>query len=144
MKQAIEQFPKPWAAVSGTKVRVTASQASPVYFAAMFAWTMSAMSAAMCAIVRWPLGSPHWFVFVKALLLLAGAVSCALVLTTRHVERRGGSYALVPVATLAVIFLPCLTWPIGAAADVVIYPILLGLAAAGIGQTVTAVRASRN
>src|SRR5439155_1208620 len=48
MKQAIEQFPKPWAAVSGTDDRVTASQASPVYFAAMFAWTMSAIA---CGIV---------------------------------------------------------------------------------------------
>ena len=109
----------------------------------MFAWAMSAMLAAMCAIVRWPLGGPPGFVFVKAFLLLAGAISCALILTTRRVER-GGSYAAVPVATLAVIFLPCLVWLVGSAADVVIDPILLGLSAAGLGQAVTVVRAARN
>jgi hypothetical protein len=98
----------------------------------------------MCAIVRWPLGSPHWFVFVEAFLLLAGAISCALILTIRRVEQRGGSYAAVPVATLAVIFLPCLAWLVGSAADVVIDPILLGISAAGLGQTVMAVRAARH
>jgi hypothetical protein len=142
--QAIEQFAKPWAPVSAAGETVTASPASPIYFAAIFAWTMSAVSAAMCAIVRWPLGSPHWFVFVKAFLLLAGAISCALILTIRRVEQRGGSYAVVPVATLAVIFLPCLAWLVGSAADVVAYPILLGLAAAGLGQTVMTVRAARH
>jgi hypothetical protein len=142
--QAIERFAKPWAPVSEAGETVTASPASPIYFAAIFAWTMSAVSAAMCAIVRWPLGSPHWFVFVKASLLLAGAISCALILTIRRVEQRGGSYAVVPVATLAVMFLPCLAWVIGSAADVVAYPILLGLFAAGLGQTVMAVRAARN
>ena len=50
----------------------------------------------------------------------------------------------MPVATLAVMFLPCLAWLVGAAADVVAYPILFGLSAAGLGQAVMAVRAARN
>jgi hypothetical protein len=91
----------------------------------------------MCAIVRWPLGSPHWFVFVKAFLLL-GAVISAAILTVGRVERRGGSYALVLMSVLAVMFLPCLVWPFGRAVDLVVYPLLLGLFATGIAQTVAA------
>ena len=138
---AAEKFLRPLAAASQP---IIASPSIPIFFAAIFAWTMSAVSAGMCAIVRWPLEGPHGFVFVKAFLLLAGATSCAMILTIRRVEQGGGSYAVVPVATLAVLFLPCLAWLIGSAADIVAYPILLGLFAAGIRQTVIAVRARRN
>jgi hypothetical protein len=113
-----------------------ASQSSPVYFAAIFGWTMSAVIAAMCAIVRMPLGSPHWFVFVKAFLLAAAIISCATVLTVRRVEQRRSGYAPVLLSALAVIFLPCLVWLIGRATDVVAYPLLLGVVAIGVRQAV--------
>jgi hypothetical protein len=119
-------------------VRRAASQSSPIYFAAIFGWTMSAVSAAMCAIVRMPLGSPHWLVFAKAWLLAAAIISCATVLTVWCVERRRSGYALVLVPTLAVIFLPCLAWLIGRATDIVAYPLLLGLVAIGVRQVVAA------
>ena len=63
----------------------------------------------MGAIVRWPLGSPHWFVFVKAFLLPGAVIACAMLLAVRHVER-GGAYGALLVSTIAVIFLPCLAW----------------------------------
>ena len=118
----------------------TPQQLSPIYFAVIFGWTMSAVSATMCAVVRWPLGSPHWFVFVKAFLLLASVISCAATLVVWRVEGRGGSYATVLVSTLAVIFLPCLAWLMGSAADSVTYPVLLGLLAVGARPAVAAVR----
>ena len=118
----------------------TPQQLSPIYFAVIFGWTMSAVSATMCAVVRWPLGSPHWFVFVKAFLLLASVISCAATLVVWRVEGRGGSYATVLVSTLAVIFLPCLAWLMGSAADLVTYPVLLGLLAVGARPAVAAVR----
>lgn len=113
---------------------------SPIYFAAIFGWTMMAMSAAMVAIVRWPLGGPHWLVLVKALLLPAAFIACATLLAVRHVER-GGAYAALLGSTIAVIFLPCLAWLNGLLADVVIYPVFVGLLAAGILQTASAARA---
>lgn len=115
----------------------SASQSSPVYFAAIFGWTMSAVSAALCAIVRMPLGSPHWFDFVKAYLLAAAIISCATVLTVRCVDQRRSGYAPVLLSTLAVIFVPCLAWLIGRATDVVVYPVLVGLVAIGVRQVVT-------
>ena len=99
---------------------------------------MSAVSAAMCAIVRMPLGSPHWFVFVKAFLLTAAIISCATVLTVRCVEQRRSGYAPVLVSTLAVIFLPCLARLTGPAIDIVAYPLLLGLVAIGVRQVAAA------
>jgi hypothetical protein len=116
-------------------VLLAKQQSSPIYFAAMFCWTMSAVMAVMAAIVRWPLGSPHWFVYGKAFLLLGALISCATLLTVRRVER-GGSCAALLVSTLAVIFLPCLAWLIGPSADIVTYPVLLGLQAAGVWQVV--------
>jgi hypothetical protein len=113
---------------------------SPIYFAAIFGWTMMAVSTAMVAIVRWPLGSPHWFVFAKALLLPGAFIACATLLTVRHVER-GGAYGVLLGSMIAVIFLPCLAWLNGLLADVVIYPVFVGLLAAGILQTVSAARA---
>ena len=102
-------------------------------------WTMAAVSAVMVAIVRWPLGSPHWFVFVKAFLLLGAVIACATLFTVRHVER-GGAYAALLVSTLAVIFLPCVAWLNGHLADVVTYPLFVGLLVAGIAQTASAMR----
>ncbi len=90
-----------------------------------------------------PLGSPHWFVFAKAFLLLGAFISCATLLTVWRVER-GGSCAALLGSTLAVIFLPCLAWLIGPAADIVTYPVLLGLQAAGVWQVASAVRAPGN
>ena len=101
---------------------------------------MSGASAAMCAIVRMPLGSPHWFVFVKAFLLLGAVISCAVVLTVRRVEERDGAYAPVLMSTLAVMFLPCSAWLIGPAADIVAYPVLLGLFAVGVRSAIAASR----
>ena len=86
----------------------------------------------MCAVVRWPLGSPGWIVFVKAFLLLGAAISCALISAAWRSEQGKGTYATMFVATVAVFFLPCLTWLIGAAADIATYPLLIGLLAAGI------------
>jgi hypothetical protein len=124
----------------GQAVPHVASPSSPVYFAAIFGWTMSAVAAAMCAIVRMPLGSPHGFVFVKAWLLAAAIISCATVLTVWRVEQRRGGYSPVLLSTLAVIFLPCLAWLIGRATDVVAYPLLIGLVAIGVRQVVAARR----
>ncbi|WP_439409375.1 hypothetical protein ACNJX9_14790 [Bradyrhizobium sp. DASA03076] len=111
---------------------------SPIYFSAVFGWSMSAVSAVMCAVVRMPLGGPHWSVFVKAFLLAAAIISCATVLTIRCVEQRRSGYAPVLLSTLAVIFLPCLAWLIGAATDIVAYPLLLGLVAFGARQVIAA------
>jgi hypothetical protein len=116
-------------------------QPSPIYFAAIFCWTMTAVSAVMGAIVRWPLGSPHWLVFVKAFLLPGAVIACATLLTVRHVER-GGAYGALLVSTVAVMFLPCLAWLNGPLADVVTYPLFFGLLAAGISQTASAARAA--
>lgn len=99
---------------------------------------MSVVSAAMGAIVRMPLGSPHWFVFAKACLLAGAIISCATVLTVWRVEQRRSGYAPVLVSALAVIFLPCLAWLIGRATDIVAYPLLLGLVAIGARQIVAA------
>ncbi|UPK02095.1 hypothetical protein [Bradyrhizobium sp. 170] len=100
---------------------------------------MTAVSAVMVAIVRWPLGSPHWFVFVKAFLLPCAVIACATLLTVRHVER-GGAYSALLISTVAVIFLPCLAWLNGPLADVVTYPLFIGLLAAGISHTAWAMR----
>ena len=102
---------------------------------------MAAVSAVMVAIVRWPLGSPHWFVFVKAFLLPGAVIACATLFTVRHVER-GGAYSALLVSTIAVIFLPCLAWLNGPLADVVTYPLFVGLLVAGIAQTASAMRAA--
>jgi hypothetical protein len=102
---------------------------------------MAAVSAVMLGIVRWPLGSPHWFVFVKAFLLLGAVIACATLATVRHVER-GGAYAALLVSTLAVIFLPCVAWLNGHLADAITYPLFVGLLVAGITQTASAMRGS--
>ncbi|MBR1174204.1 hypothetical protein JQ617_09580 [Bradyrhizobium sp. KB893862 SZCCT0404] len=116
-----------------------APTSSPIYFAAIFGWTMSAVSAVICAVVRMPLGSPHWFAFIKAFLLAAAIISCATVLTVRCVEQRRSGYAPVLLSMLAVMFLPCFAWLIGAAAtDIVAYPLLFGLIAIGVRQVVAA------
>jgi hypothetical protein len=143
--QATEQSPRQWLRESGRgqAAPLATQQSSPIYFAAMFSWTMSAVMAVMGAIVRWPLGNPYWFVYVKAFLLLGALISCATLLTVRRVES-GGSCATLLVATLAVIFLPCLAWLIGPAADIVTYPVLLGLQAAGVWQVVSIARTSGN
>lgn len=112
----------------------------PVQFVALFALTMSAVSAMICAIVRGPLGGPDLLAFAKAFLSL-GAVVSAVTLMCAVVERRGGSYASVLMAGLAVLFLPCLALPLGRAADLVIDPVLLALLAFGILQTALAARA---
>ncbi|EJN12806.1 hypothetical protein PMI42_03812 [Bradyrhizobium sp. YR681] len=117
------------------------SGVGPVQFVTIFALTMSAVSAVTCTVVRGPLGGPHWLAFAKAFLLLAAMVS-AVILTLSLVERHGRSYAVVPMAALATLFLPCLVVPLGWAADLLIDPILLALAFAGIRQTVLGARAS--
>ena len=132
---ALRSFEAPALKLDEDRSSVT-PPSSPVYFAAIFGWTMSAVSAAMCAIVRAPFGSPDWFVFVKGFLLAAGIISCATVLTVRCVEQRRSGYALVLVSALAVIFLPCLARLIGAATDILAYPLLLGLAAVGVREVV--------
>ncbi|MGY3074692.1 hypothetical protein ACVWZZ_001063 [Bradyrhizobium sp. LM6.10] len=110
--------------------------AAAIGFAAVFICTMSATSAAICAIVRWPLGSLHWLVFVKAFLLLAAAVSCVLVLTVRRQKRHAGAV----LGVIATIFLPCLAWLDRTLADVVIYPILLGLIFLGLQHSAVIAR----
>ena len=100
---------------------------------------MAAVSAAMVGIVRWPLGSPHGFVFIKAFLLPGAVIACATLLSVRCVER-GGAYAALIVSTLAVIFLPCVAWLNGHFADAITYPLFVGLLVAGIAQTVSAMR----
>jgi hypothetical protein len=127
-------------AVRSPTQHLAARQPSPIYFAAIFCWTMTAVSAAMVAVVRWPLGTPHWFALVKAILLPCAVIACATLFTVRHVER-GGAYSLLLVSTVAVIFLPCLAWLGVALADIVIYPLFLGLLVAGILQTASAARA---
>lgn len=130
-------FEAPASKLGGDESHVTPTS-SPIYFSATFGWSMSAVSAVMCAVVRTPLGGPHWFVFVKAFLLAAAIISCATVLTVRCVEQRRSGYAPVLLSTLAVIFLPCLAWLIGEAADIVAYPLLLGLVAIGVRQVIAA------
>ncbi|MCA1529354.1 MULTISPECIES: hypothetical protein [Bradyrhizobium] len=130
-------FGAPPSKLGGDESHVTLTS-SPIYFSAIFGWTMSAVSAVICAVVRMPLGGPDWFVFVKAFLLAAAIISCATLLTVRFVEQRRSGYAPVLLFTLAVIFLPCLAWLIGAATDIVAYPLLLGLVAIGVRQVVAA------
>lgn len=139
--QAAEDLLNPWfpAFAAARPGPTLDSRAGPVQFATIFALTMSAVSAVTCAIVRGPLGGPGWLVFAKAFLLLAATVS-AVVLTLVSVERNGRSYAGVPVAALAVLFLPCLAVPLGRAADLLIDPLLLALAVAGIRETVIGAR----
>ena len=73
---------------------------------------------------------------------MPGAViACATLFTVRHVER-GGAYGALLVSTIAVIFLPCLAWLNGHLADVVTYPLFVGLLVAGIAQTASAMRAA--
>jgi hypothetical protein len=139
--QVFEQSSRPGLAGSarGRARPPVTHQPSPIYFAAIFGWTMAAVSAVMIAIVRWPMGSPHWFVFVKAFLLPGAVIACATLFTVRHVER-GGAYSALLVSTIAVIFLPCLAWVNGSLADVVIYPLFVGLLVAGLARTVSAMR----
>lgn len=125
-------------------VQPATGQSGPIYFAAIFGWTMSAVSAAMCALVRMPLGGPHWFVFVKAFLLLAAIISCAVVLIGKRAQEGDAAYAPVLMSMLAVIFLPGLAWLIGPAADIVAYPVLLGLFAVGVRMAVAASRMPSN
>jgi hypothetical protein len=141
--QATEQLSPRWLAKSAPRPTqpLATRQPSPIYFAAIFCWTMTAVSAVMGAIVRWPLGSPHWLIFVKALLLPCAVIACATLFTVQHVER-GGAYGALLVSTIAVMFLPCLAWLNGPLADVVTYPLFLGLLAAGISQTASAARAA--
>src|SRR4051794_8718390 len=63
--QATEQSSPRWLAKSVADLAqpFATDRPSPIYFAAIFCWTMTAVSAVMVTIVRWPLGSPHWFVF---------------------------------------------------------------------------------
>ncbi|KJC34271.1 hypothetical protein UB31_39510 [Bradyrhizobium sp. LTSP849] len=91
---------------------------------------MSATSAIACAVVRWPLGSPHWFAFVKAFLLLAAAVSCLPTLSFRR--HHGTSHAGVVLTIIAIIFLPCLVLFSRAFADLIAYPVLLGMLFLGV------------
>lgn len=114
-------------------------QPSPIYFAAIFCWTMTAVSAALVIIVRWPMASPHWFVFVKAALLPSAVIACATLFTVRHVER-GGAYGALLVSTVAVMFLPCLAWLNRPLADLITWPLLVALLAAGIAQTISVAR----
>ncbi|MCK1640751.1 hypothetical protein IVA95_24980 [Bradyrhizobium sp. 157] len=141
--QATEQSSRRLLAKSAadSKQRFATDRPSPIYFAAIFGWTMAAVSAALLAIVRWPLGSPHWFVFVKAFLLLGAVIGCATLFTVRHVER-GGTVAALLVATIAVIFLPTLAWLNGPLADAITYPLFIALLVAGIAQTASAMRAA--
>jgi len=141
--QASERPSQSWPGESapGPTQPLAAGQPSPIYFAAILCWTMTAVSAAMVTIVRLPLGSPHWFVFAKAFLLPCAVIACAMLFTTRHVER-GGAYSALLVSTVAVIFLPCLARLNGPLADVVTYPLFLGLLAAAILQTASAMRAA--
>ena len=88
----------------------------------------------MCAVVRGPLGSPGSLVLAKAFLLLAATISAAVISTVWRAEQRRDSNTAMFLSTLAVLFVPCLAWLIGSAADVVTYPLLLGLFATGIWQ----------
>ncbi|MET4746702.1 hypothetical protein ABIB08_001033 [Bradyrhizobium sp. RT11b] len=113
-------------------------EANSICFAAIFTWAMSATSAIACAIVRWPLGSPHWFAFVKAFLLLAAAVSCLPALSSRR--HHGTSHARVVLSVIAIIFLPCLAWFGRAFADIIAYPVLLGMVFLGLQRAAGVVR----
>jgi hypothetical protein len=114
--------------------RVSSGSAS-ICFAAIFACTMSATSAAICAIVRGPFGSPHWFVFVKAFLLLAAAVSCVPALAEGRRQHLAGNAGVV-LGVITIIFLPCLAWLDRALADVLIYPVLFGVVFVGVRRLV--------
>lgn len=139
--QATEELPRSRLAGSSSgRKPLGDDRPSPIYFAAIFGWTMMAVCAVMVAIVRWPLGGPHWLILAKALLLPGAFIACATLFTVRHVER-GGAYTALLGSAIAVIFLPCLAWLNGLLADVVIYPVFVGLLAAGILQTVSAMRA---
>ncbi|MCK1483025.1 MULTISPECIES: hypothetical protein [unclassified Bradyrhizobium] len=116
------------------------SEAAAICFAAIFTCVMSATSAMACAIVRLPLGSPHWFVFVKSFLLLAGAVSCLMVLTSHRRHQLRTSHAKVVLSAIAIIFLPCLAWFGPVFADIIVYPILLGTIFLGLQRTIVVVR----
>lgn len=141
--QASEQLSRPGLAepTPGRALPLVTHRPSPIFFAAIFGWTMAAVAAVMVAIVRWPLGSPHWFVFIKAFLLPGAVIACATLFTVRHAER-GGAYSALLVSTMAVIFLPCLAWLNGPLADAVTYPLFVGLLAAGLVQTASAMRAA--
>lgn len=139
--QTAENLLNPWfPSFAAARQNPPADSPSPIQFVTIFALTMSAVSAMTCAIVRGPLGGPHWLAFAKAFLLLGGIVS-AVTLVLAVVERRGGSYAGVLMAGLAVLFLPCLALPLGRAADLVIDPVLLVLLVFGIRQTALTARA---
>ena len=97
----------------------------------------------MCAVVRWPLGSPGSLVLAKAFLLLGAAISCAVISTVWRAQQRRDSHTAIFLSTLAVLFLPCTAWLIGSAADVVTYPLLLGLFVAGIWQVFVSGRGIR-
>src|SRR5262249_31102511 len=114
----------------------------PLHFALTAAWTMSAILAAMGLMVRAPLGGPGVFPFAKAFLLL-GAVVSAQMWALLRLEERGGSCARVWASMLAVLTLPCVAFPIGPLANVVIYPILVGLFAVGGILIVAAARHMR-
>jgi hypothetical protein len=141
--QATEQSSRRWLAKSASDLAqpLASARPSPIYFAAVFCWTMAAVSAVMVTIVRWPLGSPHWFAFAKAFLLLGAIIACATLFTVRYVER-GGAYAALLVSTLAVIFLPCVARLNVHLADAITYPLFVGLLVAGIAQTASAMRGS--
>jgi hypothetical protein len=112
---------------------------NPIYFAAIFASTMAAVAAAMGTMVRLPLGGPGSLVFIKAFLMLGAVISTAILALART-ERRDGSHAPVLISMIVVLFLPCLAWPLGRAAEFVIDPVLIALCVAGALRTVAATR----
>jgi len=116
------------------------SDANAVCFAASFACAMSATSGALCAIVRSPLGSPHWFVIVKAFLLLAALVSCVVVLARGNGPQQRASHGSMVLAIIAVMFMPCLALVNHTIADILVYPILLAAIAAGALRAVALAR----
>ena len=116
------------------------SEANSVCFAAIFACAMSATSGAICAIVRGALGSPHWFVILKAFLLLAAVVSCVVMLARRNGPQQRTTHGGMVLAVVAVMFLPCLAWVNSTIADIVAYPILLGMLSAGVLRAVALAR----
>ncbi len=115
------------------------AQPTPIVFVVIFALTMSAVFAAMGAVVRWPMGGPPALVFLKAFFLLSAAVSAATLALSR-VERRGASHVAVLMCPLVVLFLPCLAWLMGRTAEFVVDPVLIVLFVAGILHVVTAGR----
>ena len=116
------------------------SDANAVCFAASFACAMSATSGALCAIVRSPLAGPHWFVIVKAFLLLTAVVSCVVVLAGRSGLQRRASHGSMVLAIIAVMFMPCLALVNRTIADILVYPILLGAISAGVLRVVALAR----